>query len=88
MAKQLTDYILLLDDVIPQDLTKKILDEYSNVTTWSSYGGNYTGAGSVILISTPAVIGGSEIRNQIQTEIMDRVTEAYKKYYAIHARLD
>lgn len=90
MAKKLTDYIMMLDDVIPKDLAKEILDEYASSEAWHSYGGSHAGSksGSAIPISTPAVIGASQIRSQIDSKVTQCVTDAYKKYYAAHARME
>lgn len=88
MTKKLADYIMVVEDVIPAPLAREILDEYANDTTWSSYSGNYTGSGSVIPISMPAVLGQSAKRREIEKKITEHFTDAYKKYYAKHARLE
>jgi len=88
VAKKLTDFIMVIDEVMPKDLAKEILDEYVPSDAWRSYNGDYAGSGSAIPISMSAVIGTSSIRRQIEKKVAHHVTEAYKKYYATHARME
>lgn len=87
--KTLSEYIMTVDDVMPQDVIREILNEYGKDENWLTYGGSYTAeSGSVLVISAPQTIGESQSRQELLNKVSSCFIEAFKKYHAKYARAD
>jgi hypothetical protein len=85
---KLSDYIVVVDDVIPLELCDEILDEYINTDLWNNA---LTGGGldkesrrcNVIGLSEPEVINQNpDYRSKIDSALYECVANALSKYQA------
>lgn len=85
-STKLSDYIVTIDDIVPDQLCDEILNEYANTDLWNSA---MTGGGldktsrrcNVIGISEPGVIQQNpEYRTELDSAIYDCVANALAKY--------
>lgn len=87
----LDDYIMTIDDMLPQALIDDLLDEYKTSNEWLSYTKGARGGkepATAILISHPKIIRDSARRKQIHNDIATYLGKAFDQYHARHSRRD
>lgn len=80
---------MVLDDVMPKDVMRELLDEFADDSNWLTYGGNtYAESGNVIVISAPQTVANSPARQQLLGKVSNCFLEAFGKYHAKYSRKD
>lgn len=91
IMNSLDDYIMTIDDMIPQDLIDELMNEYKTSNAWRDYlpgkSGGDTPATS-ILVSHPTVTHGSIVREQIKTKLAKYIFEGFDQYHKKYSRRD
>jgi len=89
--KSLADYILIVDDVMPQHVIDDLLKEYETSNAWMNYVAGKSGGnspGTHILISHPAIIQNSPSRTKILEEVQRYILEAFDQYHKKYSKRD
>lgn len=92
--KTLDEFIMVMDDVVPGDLAKRVLAEYANSDAWvatpADQGGGVSGAypASAVLIAHRQVTGQNNIRQQLATDVLQSLGKAFDRYHAKFSRRD
>ncbi len=87
--KSLDDYIMVIDDAIPQALVNSLLEEYQASDAWMSYEVGKSGGdapGMHVLLSHPAVVQNSPARQKILGEIQRCIFERFDQYHKKYSR--
>ena len=92
MTKALTDYVMVIDDALPERLTCTLLEEYLDSDEWmgtpEKLGGSPDGGypASVVLITHPKVTNKSALRQEISRNVVKYLGNAFDKFHAKFSR--
>lgn len=87
----LDDYIMIIDDMLPQHVVDDLFYEYKTSSAWMNYGAGKTGGdapATAILISHPKIIANSPVRQKIHIEIHKYVVQAFDAYHKKFSRCE
>lgn len=87
--KALDDYIMVLDDIMPQCVVDNLLKEYEKSDVWMKYAPGQSGGntpGTHILISHPAIIQDSPARQDILAEVQKYIFEGFDQYHKKYSK--
>lgn len=87
--KALDDYVMVIDDMVPQSTVDDLIGEYEKSDVWMNYLPGKSGGDTPsthVLISDPRVIQNSPVRQEILREIQKCLFEAFDKYHEKYSR--
>ena len=85
----LDEYVLVYEDVVPENLATALMDEYCDSTDWISYDpekGGVSDAATAIAISRPDVTGRGTFREKLGKETTKAICNAFDRYHARFSR--
>ncbi len=87
--KSLSDFIIIENELIPDEVINELMDEYKSSGDWLNYEKGAKGGkekATAILISHPKIIGSSTRRKKIHDDITKCLGSAFDRYHEKHSR--
>jgi Rps23 Pro-64 3,4-dihydroxylase Tpa1-like proline 4-hydroxylase len=90
--KTLDEFVMIVDDVLPEDLASNLLNEYVDSSDWMGAppgkGGSIYGdyPAKAVLITQPQIINKSPIRQQLCQDVLASIRNAFDRYHEKFSR--
>jgi len=87
IKKNLEDYIVVLDDIIPNDLCDRVVNEYKNSPEWdlaqvgnNTTDTNYRNVHSLFISTSEVILKNQNVRKKLDEELFNVANKAITKY--------